>query len=90
MRFRCHTGHAYSVESLLADIDGAVEDALWNTIRSMQEGTMLMQEMAKHLEDEHPATRVDTLAARARELEAQADTLRRMVGAATPIMNSEG
>lgn len=85
VRFRCHTGHAYSIESLLAEIDEAVEAALWNTIRSMQEGTMLMQEMAKHVEAEHPATDVEKLAARARELQEQADALRRMVGEASPV-----
>ena len=29
-RFRCHTGHAYSMESLLTDITEKMDDALWN------------------------------------------------------------
>lgn len=33
-RFRCHTGHAYSVESLLSDITEKMDDALWNSIRA--------------------------------------------------------
>ena len=33
VRFRCHTGHAYSADSLLASINEAIEDALWNTVR---------------------------------------------------------
>lgn len=30
IRFRCHTGHAYSVESLLFEIGTGMEDALWD------------------------------------------------------------
>jgi two-component system, chemotaxis family, protein-glutamate methylesterase/glutaminase len=90
VRFRCHTGHAYSIESLLVEINGAIETSLWNTLRSMQEGTMLMQEMAKHAEAEHPASDVHKLTLRARELQAQADTLRAMVGAATAVGSDAG
>ena len=32
--FRWHTGHAYSVDSLLVAIGKGTDDALWNTIRS--------------------------------------------------------
>ena len=48
IRFRCHTGHAYSAESLLAEINESVEDALWNAIRSLQESALLMQHLAQH------------------------------------------
>lgn len=36
-RFRCHTGHAFSKESLLAQIQEHIEILVWNTIRAMQE-----------------------------------------------------
>jgi two-component system chemotaxis response regulator CheB len=48
-RFRCHTGHAYSVESLLADITEKMDDALWNSIRAFEEGELFMRHMAEHL-----------------------------------------
>ena len=38
VRFRCHTGHAYSAESLLAAINERMEDALWNTVRAHRRG----------------------------------------------------
>jgi two-component system chemotaxis response regulator CheB len=28
-RFRCHTGHGYTLESLLSDMDEGIEDSLW-------------------------------------------------------------
>ena len=49
-RFRCHTGHAYSVESLLADITEKMDDALWNSIRAFEEGELFMRHMAEHLD----------------------------------------
>ena len=53
-RFRCHTGHAYSVESLLADITEKMDDAVWNSIRAFEEGELFMRHMAEHLD--HPDT----------------------------------
>ena len=47
-RFRCHTGHAYSVESLMADITEKMDDALWNSIRAFEEGELFMRHMAEH------------------------------------------
>src|SRR5215213_7659479 len=49
IRFRCHTGHAYSVDSLLAEVTENVEDSLWNAIRSLEESVLLMRHMAEHL-----------------------------------------
>ena len=48
MRFRCHTGHAFTADTLLADLSEATEEAIWNTIRSMQESSMLMTHLAEH------------------------------------------
>jgi two-component system chemotaxis response regulator CheB len=48
-RFRCHTGHAYSVDSLLAELTETCEAALWNALRAVQETEMLTGHLAKHL-----------------------------------------
>ena len=50
MRFRCHTGHAYSADSLLAAINEAIEDALWNTVRAIDEGARFIRHLADHLQ----------------------------------------
>jgi two-component system chemotaxis response regulator CheB len=49
IRFRCHTGHAYSVESLLTAIDEAIEESLWNAFRSVEEGRLLLQQIVDHV-----------------------------------------
>jgi len=46
LRFRCHTGHAYSVESLIAAVNHGVEEAMWNSIRALQEAAMLLESVS--------------------------------------------
>ena len=52
IRFRCHTGHAYSSGTLLAEITEAVEDMLWNSIRAIDEKIMLLKHLGHHLKDQ--------------------------------------
>jgi two-component system chemotaxis response regulator CheB len=47
-RFRCHTGHAYSADSLLSEVTESVEETLWSAIRVIDESVMLMRHMAEH------------------------------------------
>lgn len=47
-RFRCHTGHAYSADSLLATITEKIEDSLWSAIRGVEESMMLLNHMGDH------------------------------------------
>jgi two-component system, chemotaxis family, protein-glutamate methylesterase/glutaminase len=77
-RYRCHTGHAYSAESLLSEIRDASETALWNAIRSFEEGVLLMSHLAEHLRASGDA-RAAAFTAELREAQRQVETLRRMV-----------
>jgi two-component system chemotaxis response regulator CheB len=93
VRFRCHTGHAFSPESLLAEISDGIENALWNAIRSMQEGALLLRTMGQHVDRRHVRGGGAALAARGDELLRQADTLREMVtsapeGDAAPVTSA--
>ena len=48
MRFRCHTGHAFTADSLLSALDDVTEETIWSTIRSVRENSMLMTHLAEH------------------------------------------
>ena len=56
-RFRCHTGHAYSINTLLAEVTEYVEQSLWNSIRAIEESAMLLDELARQARDQgHEST----------------------------------
>jgi two-component system, chemotaxis family, protein-glutamate methylesterase/glutaminase len=76
LRFRCHTGHAYSVESLLAEMDEEIEATLWSAIRALEEREMLIRHAS-----EHPASSsaVAALLSRAEETQRRAEAVRRVV-----------
>jgi two-component system chemotaxis response regulator CheB len=51
-RFRCHTGHAYSLSSLLAEVTESLENSLWSALRLMDEKVLLLQHLAQHARDQ--------------------------------------
>jgi len=70
LRFRCHTGHAYSVESLLAGINESIDKTLWNTVRSLEEHMLLLRHLGEHArahQDETLARRLDVKAQNAQD-----------------------
>jgi two-component system, chemotaxis family, protein-glutamate methylesterase/glutaminase len=75
-RFRCHTGHAYSLESLLVDITEKMDDALWNSIRAFEEGELFMRHMAEHLGEGHNGPSAESFLKRAEEAKRRANLMR--------------
>jgi two-component system, chemotaxis family, protein-glutamate methylesterase/glutaminase len=60
-RFRCHTGHAYSVNSLLEDVITSIEQNLWSTVRIMDEHLLLLRHIhgqVSEQDDTLTATRI--------------------------------
>jgi two-component system chemotaxis response regulator CheB len=46
VRFRCHTGHAFSMKSLIAEVNDSIDNGLWDTLRAIEERIMLLRQMA--------------------------------------------
>lgn len=76
VRFRCHTGHAYSIESLIADFDEGIELALWNSVRALQEVAIFLRHLEAHAAERGDSGLADTLRTRAEEAESRADKVR--------------
>ena len=47
-RYRCHTGHAFSLRTLEATQAGATEEALWGAIRALEQREGLLRKLAEH------------------------------------------
>jgi two-component system chemotaxis response regulator CheB len=46
-RYRCHTGHAFSLRSLQQAQSEATEEALWSGVRALQEKDALLRRVAE-------------------------------------------
>jgi two-component system chemotaxis response regulator CheB len=46
LRFRCHVGHAYGADALLAEQSAALEAALWTAVRTFREKGVLARQLA--------------------------------------------
>jgi two-component system, chemotaxis family, protein-glutamate methylesterase/glutaminase len=87
VRYRCYTGHAYSLDSLLAALGDEIEGALWNAIRSLEGTALFLDALAKHIEEAHPTgTRPERFAARAAEARRHAAALRDIAKVRTPLV----
>ena len=80
-RYRCHTGHAFSRDALLAHTDEQLEARLWDAVRALDEMVMLLNRMGQEF-----SRRGDTPAAalcfdKAREAHLRSQPLREVAQA---------
>lgn len=47
VRYRCHTGHAFSLETLFAEADEELDKRLWSTLRALNERILLLQHLER-------------------------------------------
>jgi len=74
-RFRCHVGHAFSLDSLAVEQERATEDALWAAVRALDETETLARRMAERSERSLSARFLE----RAEAMKQHAETIRRML-----------
>lgn len=79
IRFRCHTGHAYSLNSLLAEVTQSIEETLWDGIRTIEASEMLMTHTAKHLREMNEHEAADLLLQKAEDARRRGDLVRQAV-----------
>ena len=48
IRYRCHTGHAYSASSLAVSVGESVERSLYQAMRALEEAVLLYGELEQH------------------------------------------
>jgi two-component system, chemotaxis family, protein-glutamate methylesterase/glutaminase len=79
IRYRCHTGHAFSADTLLAGITEGIEDNLWTAIRNMQESIMLLNHMGDHFAEVNQPRIAALYFKKAKEAEARVKIVRQAV-----------
>lgn len=85
VRFRCHTGHAYSIESLVAAATEGIEHSLWTAIRSLEEAALLMEHTARHLEERHGGVGAAECRSQAQESRRHSTVLRDVAAERAPL-----
>jgi two-component system chemotaxis response regulator CheB len=79
IRYRCHTGHAHSADSLLATITEHIEDTLWSAIRGVEESILLLNNLGDHYADKNQPKLAAMYFKKAQEAESRAETMRQTV-----------
>lgn len=51
IRYRCHTGHAYTASSLLAEVTKTIEESFWKAVRSLEEAVILLEQSGRQFEE---------------------------------------
>lgn len=76
LRFRCRTGHAWSAESLVAQQDHDVEEAIWTALRVLEERGEMSRKLAEQAGQGQREWSSEHFRRRAEEAERSADLLR--------------
>lgn len=79
IRYRCHTGHAYSADSLLTTITEKIEDTLWSAIRGVEESIILLNNLGDHYAEKNQPKLAAMYFKKAKEAESRADIVRQTV-----------
>ncbi len=78
-RFRCHTGHAYTADTLLANVTERIEDSMWSAMREMEESIMLLREMSKDFAESNQTQMAELFLQKAVEAENRVKSIRKVV-----------
>lgn len=79
IRYRCHTGHAYSADALLAALTERIEDSLYNAIRGVEESILLLNHIGDHYAELNQPRQAALYFKKAQEAEARVQWVRQVV-----------
>lgn len=79
LRFRCHTGHAFSIKTLIAEVNAAIDSGLWDTLRAVEGRIMLLRQMGDLAEKEGKSESAERCRTQAKKAESRLKPLRELV-----------
>ena len=71
VRFRCHTGHAFSSDTLLESVTESIEARLWDAVRASDETVMLLNQLGEEFAKAGNAAAAEKCFDKAREAHAR-------------------
>ncbi|MEZ0612241.1 chemotaxis protein CheB [Fibrella sp. WM1] len=84
-RFRCHTGHAYSADTLLAAITEQIEDSLYGAIRGVDESVILLNRLGDQLAEANQPKQAGLYFQKAQEALQRGELIRQAIRAQEPL-----
>ncbi len=79
VRFRCHTGHAHTAESLLASVTDNVEKSMWEVMRGLEETRILLEKMADQMETARDGHHANSYRQRAEQMQSKAIRVQQLI-----------
>ncbi|EYB69455.1 CheY-like receiver domain/methylesterase domain-containing chemotaxis response regulator [Deinococcus phoenicis] len=84
-RFRCHTGHAYTADALLADLTEATEAQAYQVIRGLEETALLLRQLSGRFEETGEPQTARAFLEQACRAERRTETLRSVIFQNEPL-----
>ena len=79
VRYRCHTGHAFTASTLLLGVTESIEEQLWSTMRTCEEAVMLLESIAENFRKAGNETAAAEFLKKAEESRKRSRVLHKMV-----------
>ena len=78
-RFRCHTGHAFSLNSLLVEVTKSIDNSLWSTLRTIEESELLLAHLGEHLAEAGDEAMSEIVAQKISDAKRRAQAIKQLV-----------
>jgi two-component system chemotaxis response regulator CheB len=79
VRYRCHVGHGFTVDSLRQGMDEKIEDTLWTALRAIEEAVELRKRMQARAKRQRLTAFMKSLDSEIADLEKRASALRELL-----------
>lgn len=79
LRYRCHTGHAFTPDAVMEAQSAELEEILWSLLRAHQQRAKFTRQIAQRLRSEGRTQLMRRLSERAKEYEADAVVIERIL-----------
>lgn len=84
-RFRCHTGHAYSSDTLLATITEKIEENLYGALRGVDESIVLLNQLGDQLAEANQPRQAAIYFQKAQEAHLRGEHIRQAIRRHEPL-----